>query len=288
VLNRAGYSAWGSIAAVLILVSILWSSWSTHRLIPILSTPVRRTGGARALVAEVVGTLRNPSFMALMASGLVSSIAGGVTATLGSYFTLYYWGLSPQVLGLMLFAYGPAVFIGAVWARRASMRLGKKQSLIWLSFGSLGTSLAPIALRLVGAMPANGSPWLIVVLLAVNFLGVTFSTMASVILASMFADLADDNAVRTGARTEGLMFALNGLIPKISTGLGAFAGSALLALVAFPAQAQQGTVPETVLRALGVAYLPVAAVLYSLSILIIVFYRIDHAAHEANMARLAG
>ena len=288
VLNRAGYSQWGSIAAGMILVSILWSSWSTHKLIPTLATPSRRTGGVGAMLAEVIGTLRNPSFLALMVSGLVSNIAGGIAAALNPYLTLYFWGLSPQVSGLMLLAYGPAVYIGAVQARPVSMQFGKKPAMIGLSAASVVVSLAPIALRLVGSMPANGSPLLIPILLADQFLVVTFSTMTGVILASMFADLADDNAVRTGVRTEGLLFALNGLIPKISTGVGAFGGSALIAMVGFPARAQQGTVAHSVLLELGLAYLPVVAVLYAVSIAIIVFYRIDHATHEANIVQLAG
>ena len=288
VLNRAGYSQWGAIAAAMILVSILWSSWSTHRLIPTLAAPPRRTGGAAAILAEVIGTLRNPSFLALMASGLVSSVAGGTAAALDPYMTFYFWGLSPQVAGLMLLAYGPAVYIGATQARRVSTRFGKKPAMIGLSAASVTASLAPIALRLAGAMPANGSPLLIPILLADNSLVVTFSVMTSVILASMFADLADDNAVRTGVRAEGLLFALNGLIPKISTGIGAFGGSALIALVGFPARAQQGTVAPSVLHALGLAYLPVTAALYAISTAIIVFYRIDRATHEANIAQLAG
>jgi Na+/melibiose symporter-like transporter len=137
-------------------------------------------------------------------------------------------------------------------------------------------------------MPVNGSPLLIPILLADQFLVVTFSTMTGVILASMFADLADDNAVRTGVRTEGLLFALNGLIPKISTGVGAFGGSALIAIVGFPARAQQGTVAPDVLHALGLAYLPVTTALSALSIAVIAFYRIDHATHEANIAQLVG
>jgi Na+/melibiose symporter-like transporter len=287
VLNRAGYSQWGALAAGMILVSILWSSWSTHHLIPTLARPPRRTGGAAAILAEVVGTMRNPSFLALMVSGLVSSVAGGIAAALNPYMTLYFWGLSPQVAGLMLLAYAPAVYIGAIQSRPVSSRFGKKPALIGLSAASLAASLAPIALRLAGAMPANGSPLLIPILLAANFLVVTFNTMTSVIVTSMFADLADDNAVRTGARAEGLLFALNGLIPKISGGLGAFGGSALIAMVGFPARAQQGTVAQSILHALGVAYLPVVAGLYALSIAIIAFYRIDRATHEANVAQLA-
>ena len=287
VLNRAGYSQWGAIAAGTILVSVLWSAWSTHRLIPTLSVPPRNTASLAALLAQVIGTLRNPSFLALMASGLVSSAAGGIGSAIEPYLTLYFWGLSPQVAGLMLFAYGPAVFIGAILARRVASRFGKKQSLIGLSFTSLATSMVPISLRLLGLMPPNGSPWLIPILITDQFLVVAFNMMTGVIVASMFADLADDNAARTGARTEGFLFALNGLIPKISTGIGVFVGSALLAMVRFPAQAQQGTVSTSILHALGLAYLPVMAALYAVSISIIAFYRIDASTHEANMARLA-
>jgi len=287
VLNRAGYSQWGSIAAGTILVSILWSTWSTHRLIPTLSIPPRRAARVSAILAEVIATLGNPSLLALVISGLVSSVATGVAAVLDPYLTLYFWGLSPQVAGLMLLAYPPAVYIGAVQAQRVSTRFGKKPALIGLSVVCVVLSMAPIWLRLVGAMPANGSPWLIPILVAAQFPVVALSVMTTVIVASMFADVADDNAVKTGVRAEGLLFALNGLVPKISTGMGAFAGTALIAMVRFPPHAQQGTVAQSILHALGSTYVPVALALYALSILILVFYRIDQATHENNLARLA-
>ena len=287
VLNRAGYSQWGSIVAETILVSILWSTWSTHRLIPTLSVPPRRPARATVILAEVVGTLRNPSLLALMVAGLVASVANGIAATLYPYITLYFWGLSPQIVGIMLLANVPAVYIGATQVRRVSTRFGKKQTLIGLSAASVLISLAPICLRLIGAMPANGSPWLIPILLATNFLVSGLSVMTTVLPASMIADLADDNAVKTGVRAEGLLFALNGLVPKISTGLGVLGGSALIALVRFPPRAQQGTVAQSILHALGLAYLPVFAALSALSIFILLFYRIDQATHENNLARLA-
>ena len=49
----------------------------------------------------------------------VASVASGIAAALNPYLTLYFWGLSPQVAGLMLLAYGPAVYIGAAGARRS-------------------------------------------------------------------------------------------------------------------------------------------------------------------------
>jgi Na+/melibiose symporter-like transporter len=256
-------------------------------LIPTLAAPPKRASDMATILAEVAGALRNPSFLALMASAVASGVAGGVNAALSPYITLYFWGLPPQVAGLMLFAYAPAVFFGAVYARRVSVRFGKKPAMIGLSAISLVTSIIPISLRLIGVMPPNGSPWLIPILIADQFLVVFLSIMSGIIVASMFADLAEDNAVRTGARAEGLLFALHGLIPKISAGAGAFGGSALVALVRFPTQAQQGTVAPAILHALGLAYLPLTATLYAVSILLIAFYRIDQTTHETNLARLA-
>jgi Na+/melibiose symporter-like transporter len=287
VLNRNGYSAWGSIAAVAILVSILVSARSTHHLIPTLITPERRPLSLSTVLGEVGATLRNPSLLALMASGLVASIASGIGAAIDPYMTLYFRGLPPQVAGMMLFAYAPALYIGALSARPVAIRFGKKPALIGLACASLVVALTPISLRLVGAMPANGSPWLIAILVLDNFLGVGLNAMVVIIVASMFADLAEDNAVKTGLRAEGLLFALNGLIPKISVGAGAFGGSALIAFVRFPAHAQQGMVAQSVLNALGLAYLPVAVVLSILSIAFIVFYRIDQVTHSRNIASLA-
>jgi Na+/melibiose symporter-like transporter len=286
VLNRAGYSTWGEIAAVLILISTLWSSWSTRKLIPTLRRAPDRTGLRGLGVGEILGALRNPSLLVLTASGLASSIAVGIQAAVHPYLNLYFWGLSPQVAGVMLLAYGPAVFLGAVLARRVSERAGKKRAMISVFVASLIISLIPISLRLVGLMPPNGSPWLVPILLLDGFLVTGLSLMGTIVLGSMFADITDDSAVRTRAHTEGLLFAVRGLIPKIGAGIGAFGGSALIAVIGFPAHAQQGTVAPEVLRNLGLVYLPVTAGLNALAILLLRPYRLDQAAHERNLDAL--
>ena len=287
ILNRAGYGQWGTVAAVTILVSILVSTLATHRYIPRLNIPPVRRIGPTAALKEVLAALSNRSLIALMASGMLGAVASGVTAAMNPYLYLYFWGLSPQMVGLLTLAGLPAILIGAVLAPIVSRRFGKKTTMISLFTVSLFTSLLPIGLRLLGVMPANGSPWLPPILIADAALAAILGLMGYIIVGSMVSDVVEDNAVRTGVRSEGLLFAANGLIPKISGGFGAFGGSLIIALVHMPAHAQQGTVGPVILHQLGLIYLPVSAVMNGLAIAVLVYYRIDQAAHERNLALLA-
>ncbi len=287
ILNRAGYGQWGTIASVVILVSILVSTFATHRFIPRLAIPPRRVTNPMAVIKAVTGTLSNPSLVSLVGSGLMSAIGGGITTALGPYIYLYFWGLAPQLVGLMTLVGIPTTLIGAVLAPRVSRRWGKKRTMIGLFSLSLISGLIPIALRLVNLMPPNGSPWLPPILIADSTFSGMLSLMGYIIVTSMVADVVEDDAVRTGARSEGLLFAANGLIPKISGGGGAFGGSLIIALIHLPAHAQQGTIPAPILRDLGLVFLPVSAMMNGLAIAALLFYRIDQAALERNLAALA-
>jgi Na+/melibiose symporter-like transporter len=287
ILNRAGYGQWGAIAAGAILVSILLSSLATHRLIPRLSAPpVRRVGPMQAL-RDVRGTFSNPSLVSLIVAGLLSAVGGGITAAMGPYLYLYFWGLAPQLVGVLTLVGIPSTLLGAFLAPAVSSRFGKKPTMIALFATSLVAGLIPISLRLVGLMPPNGSPWLTGILIGDSFVSGMLSLMGYIIVGSMAADIVEDSAVRTGVRSEGLLFAANGLIPKISGGIGAFGGSLIVAIVHLPSHAQQGTIGPEMLRQLGLIYLPVSAIMNGAAITVLSFYRIDKATHERNLATLA-
>jgi len=102
----------------------------------------------------------------------------------------------------------------------------------------------------------------------------------------MVADVVEDNAVRTGQRSEGLLFAANSLLSKCTTGVGAFTAGALLSLVQFPAHAAPGSVDPDIMRHLALIYLPAVALLSGTSIAVLTLYRIDRATHERNLERL--
>jgi hypothetical protein len=62
----------------------------------------------------------------------------------------------------------------------------------------------------------------------------------------------------------------------------------VLAFVHFPAKAQPGTIDPAVVHHMAWVYLPVTSTLSFVSIATWMLYRIDKAAHDRNLAILAG
>src|SRR3546814_20708569 len=107
-----------------------------------------------------------------------------------------------------------------------------------------------------------------------------------VIVNSMVADVVEDQQVKTGVRSEGVLFAANGLVPKFTTGIGAFIAGALISAVGFPVKAMPGTVDPEIVRHLAIYYIPCVIALNGGTVAVLLFYKIDRATHERNVATL--
>jgi Na+/melibiose symporter-like transporter len=147
--------------------------------------------------------------------------------------------------------------------------------------------LVPIGGRLLGIMPPNGSPLIWPILFGDYVLTATVGMMGIVILTSMVADVVEDQQVRSGIRSEGVLFAANGLVPKFTVGLGAFIGGILITLAGFKSGAAPGAVPPDVVRHLALYWLPCSIVFSGGSVLVLSLYRIDRSQHQHNVATLA-
>ncbi|HZZ69210.1 MAG TPA: MFS transporter, partial [Phenylobacterium sp.] len=235
---------------------------------------------------EIVSVFSNPALLVLMTSGVLGGAGIGITSALQNYFYLHLWGLKPQMIGPLAFGGLLASVIGVFLAPAIAKRFGKKQAMIGLLACSVFCGLIPISGRLLGVMPPNGSPWLLAVLFGDVVLTLTCGLIGLVIVASMVADVAEDQQVRTGIRSEGVLFAANGLVPKFTTGLGAFIAGALISLVHFPTHAMPGTVDPEIVRRLAIYYIPCVILLNGGSVVALQFYKIDRATHERNVAHL--
>ncbi len=286
ILNRAGYADFGTVAAVVISLSILTAGLATHRLIPYLSASPKPES-LKASLKEIAGVLTNPSLLVMMACGLVGGMGNGITGTMNTYFYLYFWELPPQTTAWLIVVSIPAAFFGATLTPALSKRFGKKVAMVGLFLVTVVTGLAPMTCRLTGFFPPNGSPWVFVILLGDAFVTATLGLMGLVLLSSMVADVVEDAAVTTGKRSEGLLFSANNLVPKISLAVGGFVATLLLTAVHFPVHAQQGRVDPSLMRHLALLYLPIVATLGVVATLILLLYRIDRVKHERNLTDLA-
>jgi Na+/melibiose symporter-like transporter len=287
--DPAGYANFGITAAIIVFISIIVSAAATQRYIPYLKpAPVRRQTAGQSM-REIWQVLTNPSLMAVMGSGLVSGVASGIAMSLTAFMNFYFWGLTPQVVAVMTVIAAPAAVLGVIAAPILSRLLDKKRTMITVFVLSIFSGVVPVTLRLFGLMPPNGSPLIPAILAADLFVTSILAVIGFVIISSMIADVAEDAAVKTGVRSEGLLFAANGLVPKITAGLGGLIGNMMLEFVHFPAGAQSGAidvVDPAIMRHLALVSIPAGAVLNLISVAVLMFYRLDRRSHEANLESL--
>jgi len=289
VLNPEGYHLYGLAASVLMAVAIVVSAVGTHAHIPHLrKPPLKRALGLAAMLRETRETLANRSFLALFGTGFFAAMAGGLAAALNIYFNTYFWELTSSEISVLV----GANFIAAAAALALTPRVsayygGKKPAAIRAAVAAGVIAPLPMVMRLVGFFPANHSPALLPLLLVFSIVVVTLVILSSILISSMLADVAEETELSTGRRSEGLLFAANIFLQKAVSGFGIFASTLLLSAIGFPRGAQPSEVDPSVVRNLGLVYIPCVVLLYTGALAFLSMYRITRATHEANLERLA-
>jgi len=289
VLNPDGYRVYGFAAAVLMAVAILVSTVGTHEHIPNLrKPPLKRALGLAGVLREVHESLSNRSFLALFGAGFFSAMAAGLTAALNVYFNTFFWELTSSQISLLVLSNFPSAAAALAIAPSLPIRFGgKKPAAIRTAVAACVLGPAGVILRLLGLFPSNHSPWLLPILLVATSIVVTLIILSSILVSSMIADVVEDSEVTTGRRSEGLFFAANSFIQKAVSGFGIFASTVLLSVIGFPQGAKPGEVDPTVVRNLGLVFIPVLVVLYAGTLGFLSAYHISRATHEANLEQLA-
>lgn len=287
-LNLIGWHHYGTAAAIIMFVAIVLSTAGLHPQIPYLQQPPpKRPFDALRVARELKETLGNRSFLVLFMSAIFGAAAAGVATSLNIYFGTYFWELKPNQLGII--ALGPFISaaVALLVAPVISSRIGKKRGAMWVFGMAAVWGPLSIFLRLIGLMPANGSRALLPTLFMFAVVEVTLIVTASILIASMVADVVEDSQLQTGRRSEGVFFAARAFIMKAVQGLGVLAATMLLAAIGFPQNAKPGHVNPHVIFNLGLVYVPVLLVLYLISLAFISGYRISRATHEENVRKLS-
>jgi GPH family glycoside/pentoside/hexuronide:cation symporter len=285
-LNPAGYRETAVAAGIAIFFSIMISCVGTHRFIAAMVHEPRVRGPWREKLREVSGTLTNRSFLALTVAGMIGAVSAGLRQGLDFYISAYFWEFTPAQMSYLAVVSLFAAFAGVGLAPAVSSRIGKKPAMIGVFFASVFVGITPITMRLMGLAPANGTRALLWFVLVFSFIAATMGISGFIIASSMMADVVEDAAVSTGQRSEGLLFAANGLIAKCVTGVGTFFSGLILAWVGFPQHAIQGQVDPEILRHLGMVFVPIVATFSTIAIVVLMFYKIDRFTHQRNVERL--
>lgn len=288
VLYVEGYRHYGLAGALVMVVAIWVSAAGTHRHIPVLrDPPPKRPFDLGRTFRELGETLGNRSFLALFVSALFSAMAAGISTSLNIYFNTFFWEFRSDQIGLLTLPLFLSAGLALLATPAVSRKLGKKRAAIGIASIAFMAAPLPIALRLVGLFPANGTDALFYSLAVFNMIEVSLIISAAILVSSMVADVVEDSEIRTGRRSEGVFFAARSFVQKAVHGVGAFSATIILAAVEFPRDAAPGDVAPGVIRDLALVYVPTLMAVYLVALVFLTGYRISRATHAANLHELS-
>ena len=288
VLRRSGYVDAGAVAAVAVCICLAVAAAVTHRHIPTLAGPPRRSPSRGRALGEIVGTLNDRNLVVLLASTVLGAVAGGTSSALWAYMQPWFWGLGSDEIRTILAAQLVAPPVALALLPRVTRGSDKKTRLIQLSMLAIAVVCGPVFLDLVGAFPAAGHPLRFPLLVVFGVVQVVLSVMTGALAASMVADVVDARAAAVGRREEGLVMATLSFVGKVAGGMGVWMGGLVLTVIDFPTAGEIATLDRGVIERLGWWYAPLLAGLYAASIVALRFYRLgrgDHLEHLAALSR---
>lgn len=278
--DRSAYAGFGIFCGVVCALGIFLCAQGTRSLIPSLRQALPSQQGMSQFFRELREVLSTPSFRALFASVIFSAAAWGYLNAVGYYMNTYFWGLSTPEIGLLTLSMFGSVFLAFGLAPHISRHYDKRGVTIGLKLLGMLLGPAPILLRYLGWLPENGSGALLALLFLHTLLMVTIVVAARILGASMLADVTDQGELLHGERREGLYSAVLVFAIQASTGIGGLLAGVTLDLVHFPKQLAVEAVPQGSVDALGYVVGPGLMLLFLISTLYLLRYRMDRRSHE--------
>lgn len=283
-LNPDAYPGFALTSAAVIAAVILISARGTHNRIPFLrqSTSAPR-GGLISHLREMATSFSNRGFLAIFGFGVFKYSAIGLYTGTNLFFATYLWKLSGGQLAILTMGGLVAATIAAPLAPIASHWLGKRTSSMLFAIFGVALGVTPLFLALNHMFLTPGDPRLMPTLFAIDAIYGAMVAISLINTSAMIADVVEDSAVKTGRRDSGTFFAASSFMQQCSTAVGIFLTGRVLAWSHFPDKPAPGTVTDEMVRSLLVHYIPMSMGLWTVGALILCFYPITKARHEANL-----
>jgi Na+/melibiose symporter-like transporter len=289
IMNVEGYKEAGLIGTLAIAASVLLFTIGLHRFIPRFSR-FQPSGslGPRQFFRQVADVFRYPSMRVVVVSWALYYAGSGIYEILWVFIYSYFWEFTSQQISLIVIPMAIAgLLIPPLLSGLASGREKKRVAVLGLSAAIL-VNVFPIAMRLLGIFPANGTALLFWILLVLGVFETVLFLVFDVASQSMTVDITEQAELDTGRRSEGVITSAVTFASKCAYALGTFLGGLTLSLVEFPTETAVGDVAPDVIFDLGLVYGPLILVIYLGSVYEISRYQITRAQHEETLTRLEG
>jgi len=206
-LTRAPYFSYAIASSVVLMVLLAACTVFTTPAIPHLagSRQQARAFGIRRVYDDLYEALHNDSFRALFVGTLIYFIYAGTQGALWMHLMTFYWQLDTKSIQWIQYAGIGGAIMGVPLAPLFTRWLDKKWTVIaGVAVGGVCDNL-PIMGKLAGLMPTDPT-LLTYALVALSFVGSFVGVQASITVASMTGDVADEHELRHGTRQEGVYF----------------------------------------------------------------------------------
>ncbi|WP_082897019.1 MFS transporter [Thalassotalea crassostreae] len=288
-LNPAGYSDLGLLAAVIAFVAMIICIVGTKNVIPFLPKPAKsekKVDFKRSFKA-FFEALKLAPFRAVFTVQVLSMIAGGAGTTFLLYTGSYFFALSTAEISVLTLTIVVGLIPATIIAPVLSKKIDKMPSLVWCLLLATLVSFSPIILRLFNIMPENGSALIMPILFSTYVVGYSLFIAGGIVIGSMLADVADLHETNTGKRQEGLFFAANSFAQKAAYGVGALIAGIGLDVIAFPKQVAPSMVSADDLFNLGLIAGPLPMAIYLIAVFFATKYDLNKDKHTQICAVLS-
>ena len=252
-LGAENYPPFALVLAALMVATVWYSAFGTQKEVPFLLklTPKPKRNPVVQLWLDLAAGFTNRSFRWLFLGVLVVFVMAGVNSALDLYMLEYFWELTGIDMLWVLMASVVGLMVGAFFThlllRRAEKRLG-----LLLGTGVWAVcQVAPVVLRLLEFLPANGDFALFCTLFGFKFVQGVILQQAYVAFGSMMADVADEHELQAGERQEGIFFGAVAFSAKATSGFGTLIGGVGLDVIGWPRGEDVGVRVEVSARNLG-------------------------------------
>jgi Na+/melibiose symporter-like transporter len=254
-LDPSRYPLFSVVVAVLVVLILTYSSWSTMNRIPYLPQPraAQKGFGPRALLLDVRHALTNRNYIVLLIGLFFLSMMTGVRIGLWLYTATYFWQLDNNQISLFVIGSFSGYLFAALAVKRLHARFDKRWTgAIALVLYSLGPAI-PLALGYFGVLGAD-TPGILWILIAFSVLQHAPYSLMITTVTSALADIADENELKFGVRQEGVLYATRTFFQRVDQALGTALAGWVLSVIAFPTNAKPGEVSGEVLHSLAAAF----------------------------------
>ena len=281
---------WGGIG---IFIGTAVTTIGTHRNIPELHTPPKRSFKLSAFLAETKETLWNRSWLVLFTSGVFYSLLVGLESGVGTYYNEYLWQWEPKTIAAWSLITPICVIALTIFAPYIALGRNKKKITVGIFLTTIIIGPMPIAFRLsdiyfgTNIIPANGSDALWYILAIHGASMASLGALGFVFIGSMVMDITEQVEQTTGRREEGLLGTVSSFIHKLVGAGGVLVSGLILSYSGFDNPEMAGELyGGEVINRFAIIHLIIGMTLPFISTLLVLMYDIDRSKHNSHIADL--